>query len=180
MTLHGVIMQNEILSSITTQIPKKWASTNCLSKDCFPLSNTTHTSIAKCSQLSIHCLPAPNAVLFAQLCGARALWCPALPAGAISPLPIEGTVAGRGPSSWFWCAFPSCSCPVTIDLQAIFHWHRRRQLPRSLTGVLSDPSRVFCPSAPVCSIQNLPTIQWAIASPLQQGLAFHLGAGLVP
>lgn len=127
-------------------------------KGLFLLSNTTHTSIAKCNQLSVHCLPVPHAVLFAQLCGAGAGGCNILnlPAGAILSLPIEGTAAGRGPSSWFWCAFPSCSCPVSIDLQVIFHWHPSRQFPRCLTGVLSDSSRVFCPSAPVCNTQIVP------------------------
>lgn len=103
-------------SSITTQIPKKWASTNCHSKVCFSLSNTTHTLIAKCSQLSIHCLPVFHAVLFAQLCGTGCCNILHLPALTILPLPIEGTAAGRVPSSWFLCAFPSCSCPVAIDL----------------------------------------------------------------
>lgn len=77
--------------------------------------------IAKCSQLSIHCLSAPNPAHLALLCGAGAGHCNIFssPAGAILPLPIEGakealqeaeaSLPGSGVLP------PSCSCPVASD-----------------------------------------------------------------
>lgn len=138
------------------QIPKKWVSTNCLSKRwqmCFYIPNTTHIWIAKCNQLSIHCLSAPNPASFALLGGAEAGCCNkfSLPAGAL-PLPVEGaeragqqagaTLPGSG------VLLPSCYCPVVNNLQAVqwrsrssgFPWH-----PRSLSGALPAPADSFEP-----------------------------------